>query len=63
MSSQAVDNLSRRVLAAVNYCRLEYPDMTYAEVVGALSVLSHELLAEMIAGAKENCDDDDCDEI
>lgn len=62
MSSQAVDNLSLRVLAAVNYCRLEYPDMTYAEVVGTLSVISHELLTEM-DGAKENCDDDDCYEI
>ena len=51
MSQQAADDLATRVNNAIDYCRMEH-EMTIAEAVGVLSVVSYEL----IAAAKEQAD-------
>ena len=45
MSRKAVDDLAARINREIDYCRREF-EMTYAEAVGVLQVVTFELLQE-----------------
>ncbi len=56
MSSQAASDLTERIHREIDYCRIEY-EMTYAEVVGVLTMSAHQMMEEA-----ENDDEGDSDE-
>ena len=53
MSTQAVDCLQERINKQIDYCRKEF-DMTYAEVVGVLEIVKHDIWNETIEESEED---------
>ena len=57
MPSNSADILVNKLHVAIDYCRQEC-DMCYAEVIGALEIVKHDMVQE----AKETEDDNNSDD-